>query len=337
MKKLTRRLVVIPAMIFAGVLVLPLAGQAPILLDTDMNSDCDDAGALGVLHALADKGEAKILGVASCTNDKYSAPAIEAINIYYGRPDIPVAQIKQPIGFTPNKPVYLEALATEFPNKLRTAENALEPVAMYRRILASQPDKSVIFVAIGWLTNLRNLLNSSADQYSNKTGRELVAQKVKVLVDMGPWINPPGHGWNFKSDPLPAVDVVRDWPTPIVFSPKEICWAMTGGPMNQAPADSPVRRAYELWKARHKKDTNHSADHTAIIYAVRGARDHWTEVRGGHLEVREDGYSEWKLTPNDKRQSYLAKKMSFEDMARVIDELMIQPPRTREARAGAKR
>jgi hypothetical protein len=34
-----------------------------IIFDTDIGSDCDDAGALAVLHKLADKGEAKILGV----------------------------------------------------------------------------------------------------------------------------------------------------------------------------------------------------------------------------------------------------------------------------------
>ena len=34
-----------------------------IIFDTDMDIDCDDAGALAVLHALMDYEEAEILGV----------------------------------------------------------------------------------------------------------------------------------------------------------------------------------------------------------------------------------------------------------------------------------
>ncbi len=36
--------------------------QVRLIFDTDMGSDCDDAGALAVLHKLADKEEATILG-----------------------------------------------------------------------------------------------------------------------------------------------------------------------------------------------------------------------------------------------------------------------------------
>ncbi len=38
---------------------LPMWGQSPvrIIFDTDMDTDCDDAGAPALLHALADQGE----------------------------------------------------------------------------------------------------------------------------------------------------------------------------------------------------------------------------------------------------------------------------------------
>ena len=63
---------------------------ARIILDTDMDSDCDDAGALALLHVLADHGEAKILAVAASSLYRWSVPCIEAINRYYGRPDLPI-------------------------------------------------------------------------------------------------------------------------------------------------------------------------------------------------------------------------------------------------------
>lgn len=51
-----------------------------IILDTDMDTDCDDVGALAMLHALADNGEAEILGIVCDAPTVWGAPCIEAIN-----------------------------------------------------------------------------------------------------------------------------------------------------------------------------------------------------------------------------------------------------------------
>jgi hypothetical protein len=64
----------------------------PIILDTDMDTDCDDAGALAVLHALADRGECEILGTMVSARHPGSAPTVAAINAYYGRPHLPVGR-----------------------------------------------------------------------------------------------------------------------------------------------------------------------------------------------------------------------------------------------------
>ncbi|MFZ5429168.1 MAG: hypothetical protein ACOZDD_02965 [Bacteroidota bacterium] len=62
-----------------------------IIFDTDMGSDCDDAGALALLHAYATLGKAEIIGcIYSSGVVPYGAAVVEAINVYYGRPDIPV-------------------------------------------------------------------------------------------------------------------------------------------------------------------------------------------------------------------------------------------------------
>ena len=42
-----------------------------VILDTDLGIDVDDAGALAVLHALADRGEARILATVANVNDPY--------------------------------------------------------------------------------------------------------------------------------------------------------------------------------------------------------------------------------------------------------------------------
>jgi hypothetical protein len=74
----------------------PLWGQAPvrIVFDTDMDTDCDDAGALALLHAMADAGEAEILATLVSSHYRYSVPCTAAINAYYGRPGLPVGSPK---------------------------------------------------------------------------------------------------------------------------------------------------------------------------------------------------------------------------------------------------
>ena len=66
----------------------------PIILDTDICPDCDDAGAVALLHVLSSKGEATILGMGCCTSNPWGAPCLDALNTYCGRSEIPVGTYK---------------------------------------------------------------------------------------------------------------------------------------------------------------------------------------------------------------------------------------------------
>ena len=70
------------------------AEPVKVIFDTDMITDFDDVGALACLHALADAGECEILATISSTRGNASVGAVEVINHYYGRPDIPVGAPK---------------------------------------------------------------------------------------------------------------------------------------------------------------------------------------------------------------------------------------------------
>src|SRR5207237_4193332 len=65
-----------------------------VIFDTDIGPDVDDVGAAAILNALADNGEARILAMGACTSSEWGAPCLDAINTYYGRPDIPIGTIK---------------------------------------------------------------------------------------------------------------------------------------------------------------------------------------------------------------------------------------------------
>ncbi|MCK5738276.1 nucleoside hydrolase, partial [bacterium] len=167
-----------------------------IIYDTDIGTDVDDAGALAILHIMADKGEANILATISANQNSFSAPAIDVINTYYGRPDLPIGSSKT----GPDPEQWYHKIVPDYPHNLKNGNDAPEAVALYRMILAAQPDNSVTIVAVGWLTNIADLLDSPPDNYSSLNGKELVAAKVKELVSMGGvWPNTKGQSdYNFK-------------------------------------------------------------------------------------------------------------------------------------------
>src|SRR5258708_6150344 len=134
----------------------PAAAPLKIFFDTDMETDCDDAGALAVLHALADRGECEILATVVSVRDPNSAATVDAINQYYGRPNLPLGMVKGPGVLEKSR--YVQRIAQEFPNRVKSAADVPEAVLVYRDVLEKQPDHSVLLVTVASMTNLKNLL-----------------------------------------------------------------------------------------------------------------------------------------------------------------------------------
>src|SRR5258708_38368904 len=63
----------------------------PVIFDSDMGPDYDDAGAITLLHAFADNGEAKILATIASTKYEGVAAVLNVFNTYFNKPGIPVA------------------------------------------------------------------------------------------------------------------------------------------------------------------------------------------------------------------------------------------------------
>lgn len=311
-----------------GLVRVPASGTrapsaVPIILDTDIGTDIDDAGALAVLHALASRSEARILAVMSANSNFWSAPAIDVINTYYGRPDIPVGASRT----GPCDELWYHDSVPAFPHDLTASSEAPEAVDLYRKILANEPDRSVTIVTIGWLTNLGDLLDSRPDTHSPLPGRELVAAKVTELVTMGGiWPNNAGEGeYNFKMDLPAARKVVQEWPGPIMFTGLGIN-VMTGSRlMAVAPERNPVRAFYGNFLQTNKVAERSSWDLIAVLYAVRGLSGYFTADSKGQCVVRGKGTA-WEPGENHKNHAYLIYKMAPPDLASEIEDLMLMPP-----------
>ena len=192
-----------------------------IIFDSDMGPDYDDVGAITILHALADKGEAHILATMASTKYNGVAGVLNLFNTYFNRLNIPIGVPKGYALELRDGQHWTDTLLAKYPHKIKTNDEAWDAVKLYRKILASQPDKSVTIVTIGFLTNLSNLLNTKADKYSDLDGKALVSKKVKLLVCMGGKF-PSGFEFNVMKDAKASQNVYQSWPTQIILSGFEI-------------------------------------------------------------------------------------------------------------------
>jgi inosine-uridine nucleoside N-ribohydrolase len=298
-----------------------------IIFDTDMDTDCDDAGALAILHSLADRGEAEILGTLVSSHYPYSVPCVAAINAYYGRPDLPVGSPKGAGADTNRGSAYARQIAEAFPSAYRSNEDAPDAALVYRQLLSTEEDNSVVIVTVGYVTNLRDLLATTADSSSPLSGLELVRRKVKRWVCMGgrypAHLDPNVYG-NFKPDPVSAVEAAQHWPGEIVFTGlgDDI---LTGKTLRQTPENNPVRQAYELYL--REKPARPSWDPIAVLYAVQPDEPFWRVEDDGYNHIFPNGTNEWRQTPDDPRHKLLQLQSGTEGVVQAtLEELMARSP-----------
>ena len=79
MKKSILLILLLPA--FVGFAQKPV----PIIFDTDIAPDYDDVGAMALLHAFADQGEATILATISSNAFETTVPTLSVLNTYFKR------------------------------------------------------------------------------------------------------------------------------------------------------------------------------------------------------------------------------------------------------------
>ena len=300
----------------------------PIIFDTDIQGDADDVGAVALLHALADRGEADILAMGVSSKNPWSPLCLSALNTYFGRPNLPLGVLKGPGSSKRSR--YAQRVAEEFPRTLNTLDDAPSAAALYRKVLAARTDKQTVIVSVGFLTNLRDLLQTKPDALSPLDGRDLVARRVRAWVCMGGQFPEGREACNFRRDAPAAAYVLEHWPTPAIFSGGEVgIRVLTGAGLAKLPANSPVRRAYQLYNG-----LNHRAswDQTAVLYAVRGLDGGLAHIWDLHTtgSIGFDPRTAYVTWPSDGTadHAYLVEKMPPKQVARIIEDLMLHIPAT---------
>ncbi|WP_224751184.1 nucleoside hydrolase [Mucilaginibacter pankratovii] len=299
-----------------------------IIFDSDMGPDYDDVGAIAMLHAFADKGDAKILATIASTNYPGVAGVLNVFNTYFKRPGIPIGVPKGKALGLRDWQHWTDTVLHKYPHKIKTNYEAEDAVKLYRRILATQPNHSVTIVTIGFFTNMSDLLKSAPDEYSKLDGKALVAAKVKVLVSMGGKF-PEGSEFNVNQDAAASKYSLDNWPVPVIFSGGEIGEKVkTGLPLihNAGIKNSPVKDVFSICIPMAKEDApgRNSWDETAVLVAVKGYSPYYT-LHKGRINIAVNGSNTWD--DSGKGHAYLVAKMPAEDAAAIINELMMHQPK----------
>ena len=331
-------------------------GQIKVILDTDPSYDPDDAGCMAMLHTLATVGECEILAIVKTTNHKESALSISAINTFYKRGAIPVGDYK---GYAEKidapEETYDGYLAKNYPRELKSWEEAMDGVRLYREILATARDSSITVIIIGTMHNFYAVLQSQADKYSELDGKELVKQKVKQVVTMGGnFIDGRGFdrtNWGGSDQLCDYTDwsclneernqmcryVIENCPAPFIASGWEVgCGdyynaeygtVFTGQGLKDLAPDHIIRRSYEYHFAMRGGDediSRHSNDQCALHYAVLGEGENYKAYNRGLIQLSETGVCSWDPSV-DRGQGYIQKNRPVEKIAEEIESLMMGP------------
>ncbi len=292
-----------------------------VIIDTDLDSDVDDVGALAMLYNLHHAGEIELIGVIVTSNDPYAPVCASALNTFYGLPELPVGFLKDQPSLK-NHSRYTKQIAEEFPSGIRNWKDTEDAVDLYRSLLAQQPDESVYVVTVGHLSSLQGLLQSEPDGISELSGKELAHKKLKKWICMGGQY-PYGKEANFyRPDPESSVYCINNWEKEVIFCGWEAGnKVITGGNWlkKALPNQHPVYRGYELF---NNFSGRQSWDQLAVLQ-LTDQPNHFFSYIKGWCRIAPDGSNTWENNELGRHRYIVLNSDSDADSVKqLIDGLM---------------
>ena len=280
-----------------------------LILDTDIGPDCDDAGALTLLHLLARKRTVNFLAMTNCTSNPYGAGTIDAINLYHGMESIPVGTFEKS-GFLEDgfSQKYNKFITLNYRNRFVPPVKAPGALTVFKKALSAAEDAGVTLLAIGPLNNLAALI-------ADPEGFALAQKKIKCLVSMAAAQNQELAEWNMEMDIAAAALVCEKWPSPVVFTPAETGAAIiTGKDFGSLGQDHPVRAAYRLFNDGDEKKGRMSWDLTAAWFAVMGTEPFFklsnpcdiSVIDNGRIKIHDNPSGNFRFLENNMEPEKIA-------------------------------
>lgn len=290
-----------------------------VILDTDIGCDCDDAGAMAVLHILAARYGISIKAVTSSAPLIHSTSLIDLINRYYCK-EILVGNLAESLSVK-YQDIYAERIVKAFSDKFSLTESFANAVDVLREALSECEDNSVILIAIGPQTNLASLLNSKADRFSTFTGLELLERKLrKTLIMAGRFVDETPE-CNVLADITAAQIVSKFWPKEIIYSPHELgADIISGNCFHELQRkENPIVMAYSI----HSGDMGrYSWDPVTVLYAFEPDNGFFTQSAKGQVVISDNGVTSINFNNKENRHTFLKLSSQKESVEEYINKLI---------------
>jgi len=314
----------------------PEREKVKVIIDTDMGNDVDDVMALEIAHRFVDAGKMEILGITLNKEQPMSVEFVDMIDTGCGHPDIPLGIIKDGPKCRDNDfcaqicELRKDDGAPLFARSLDRYDGLPEAHILMRKLLAGEPDHSVVITALGFSTNLARLLETGPDEYSPLCGKDLVARKVITLIHMsGLFVDEPNPEFNTRMDVPSAVKVAKEWPTTITYSPVEVGSRILF-PVEEIEAnlgyDEPNLLVEAYKRFRTMPYNTKCYDLTAMIYAVTGT-GYWFNVSPwGNVNINEVGVTSLEKNPDGTRRHLMVNDEQVDRLRGCFVEILKRKP-----------
>ncbi len=301
----------------------------PVIFDTDIGNDIDDVLAL---QMLINYDRSKVINLLGVTIGKSYPRVVEYLDGYLRyqkfRP-LPIGFAYNGVNPEPYRyvPIALDTLVHDKPilkPKRKLDSSIPEGYKLQRKLLAKAKDGSVVFIAVGPLTNLQRLLDSEPDEYSPLNGTELVKRKVRLLSVMAGLYNDEFDfpEWNVVQDLHASKVVFERWPTLLVASGFEVGSKLLyphQSILNDFPhkGSNPLTISYEVYqKMPYDRQT---WDLTSVLHAVEPDQAYFDLSAAGKITIEKEGHSHFSAR-SDQSHHYLI--IPQEKQARTLARLV---------------
>ena len=263
-----------------------------MILDSDFGSSTDDLFALMMLNHYLDDGLVDLKGVVVDREGVKNAELVDVLNTYYGHPNVPVGLerngVKNPRCFIPYNGIcdLKDAQGNPLFKRTHDMNQCMDGYKLYRKLLSQAEDKSLVVVAIGFVTSLAELFESEADEYSQLKGVDLFSQKVKsVYIQSGRFESGDSlSGYNMRAASKQSAVFYDKFPknVELIMSPSNV-----GEMMNYLPKDvlvdlsstelNPIKAVYTYYTC----DTGQRMwDVNCLLNAVQGDQAYHMSPKG---------------------------------------------------------
>lgn len=297
-----------------------------VIIDTDWAGDVDDAVAIKTALWAEEQGLFKIKAILINSMEGNHCQTLNAFLTGYGRGDVP-------IGINNNGDNYL-GLA-DWKKPLLTSASSItknteceDALRLYRKVLANNINK-IDIISIGNFHNLSHLVDSEADYISDKTGLELVEDKVNIVYCMGGRY-PSGSEYNFnRGGVAKTIEITKNflgkWNTDVIFVGAEVADTIIVGSKldNIDPKRKELLTQVLYAYNGNKPNIGRPAYDPCTVYlaAIGDAEKCGYDVVRGTVTIDDSGNNSF-ITSNTGKHYYVVKKKDDSWYQSLIDSTL---------------